>query len=190
MGEWPWLGPAQIFLALLCLGFGLFPFAGIWLCHAAAGALWGAKTPAQHRLALRPVDAGARAVRPGRDRRAVVPGHRGLHLRGGLRAGPRHPAAGLRAEEGRGGVELRLRSGARRTEVQGRPLLHAFQEVRAFGPARVEDRLAPQGLPAVPRVLNPDGWAYDPAVGRMVGLFRWFAGSRVGMPPCLPPPGS
>jgi hydrogenase-4 component B len=37
--EMPWLGASQLALAALCVGLGLFPMAGAWLCYLAAAAL-------------------------------------------------------------------------------------------------------------------------------------------------------
>ncbi len=186
VGEWPWLGPAQILLALLCLGFGLFPFAGIWLCHRAAGSLWGAEAlpdmaslfgPWPPALALSDQGVIVGLWSPLIVGSIFVAAFALALLIRRLASAPKRVVAVWSCGSEVAPDELRFRAD------------HYYTPFKRFVHLILPEwKIAwrPEAWPAVPKLLNPDGWAYDPAVGGMVGLFRWFSASRVGMPQVYP----
>lgn len=184
--EWPWLAPGQLFLALLCLLFGLFPFAGLWLCYAATRCFAGTLgLPAFEQLfgswlpALQVSDSG---VVVGLWSPLVVgciflaAFALALVVRR-LAAAPKRAVAVWSCGSDVPPDELRFRAD------------HYYTPFKKFVHAIVPEwrpPWQPRAWPWVPKALSPDGWAYLPLADRTVALFRWFARSRVGFPQVYP----
>jgi hydrogenase-4 component B len=183
--EGPWIGPSQAVLAVLCVGLGVYPQAGAWLCHSVASALAGPGAPAFGALF-----GSSQLVMEVRDQGAVVglwsPLVVGTLLVAAFlvavvirRAGaaPRRAVAAWSCGSDVAAEQLRFRADGYYTP------LNRF--IRRALPALVIS-WRPQRWPIVTKVLNPDGWGYDPLVNNTLGLFGWLAKSRVGLPQVYP----
>ncbi len=183
--EWPWFGPSQLLLALACVGLGLFPYAGIRLCELAA-----AMVGQLHQLPAVAVATPSGLALQVYDGRTLVGAWSPLVV-GPLLAGTflvalaiRRVAAAPRREVATwscGSVvdaeELRFKAAHYYTPFRGafRLLLPRWQfDWRTVRWSALTD------------ALNLDWWGYEPLVAGTVGLFRWFAKSRVGLPQVYP----
>jgi hydrogenase-4 component B len=178
--EGPWLSVSQLFLALLCVGLGVFPHAGAWLGHAAATSLVQARVPSFEDLF------GISSLVLGvRDDVAVVglwsPVLTGLVLMAafGLALMIRRLAGAKQravAVWSCGSVvapeQLRFKADSYHTPFKkfARMLLPTL---------RISWR--PKPWPVVAGVLNPDGWGYEPLAQGTLRLFRLLAKSHVGI---------
>ncbi len=181
-----WLGGSQLFLAFLCVAFGLFPYAGVWLCFRAAAALAGSVALTDcsslfgsQSLSLALHDAGAVV---GLWSPLIIGAVfiAAFVLAMGIRrsaAAPRRFVATWSCGSAVGTEELRFRANNYYTPFK-KFVHHIVPEWRIAW--------RPQRWPAVTRVLNPDGWCYDPMVDGTLRLFRWFSRSRVGLPHIYP----
>jgi hydrogenase-4 component B len=184
--EGPWLGLSQLFLALLCVGLGLFPYAGAQLCYRVAAvltrpdvlgsfsSLFGSQA-----LSLEVHDEGAvvglwSPVIVGSIFVAAFVLAIGIRR---LAASPQRAVATWSCGSEVTPEEIRFRADSYYTPFK--KFVHLILP---------EWRLAwrPQPWPVVTRVLNPDGWCYNPLVKGMLGLFRWIARSRAGLPQVYP----
>jgi hydrogenase-4 component B len=192
--EMPWLGPSQVALAGLCVGLGLFPVAGAWLCFLAAAPLAAA------------VGAPAFATIVGDGRFAIV-----LHDRGVLVGAwaPLVAAAivcaafvlALAVRRSAGSKERAAATWACGSDVEVEQL--RFKAVHYYTPfkalvrpllawpvlaerRRASVRGATPSAGAVASVLNPDTWAYNPLVAGMLSALGRLAASRVGLPQIYP----
>jgi hydrogenase-4 component B len=182
--EGPWLGGSQIVLALLCVGLGLFPYAGTRLCYQATGAFAAARPAFATLFGASPL---AMQVS---DRGAIV------GLWSPLVVGSILVAAFALA------LAIRKVAAAPRRAVDvwscGSELAHEELRFKAAGyytpfkkfvHALVPQRGFPWPVrpwPIVTRVLNPDGWAYEPLAANTLRLFRWLATSRLGFQSVYP----
>jgi hypothetical protein len=192
--EMPWLGSSQVALAALCIGLGLFPMAGVWLCYRAATPLVAA------------VGAPAFASLFGAGRFAME-----LHDRGAL-VGLWAPLAvaciagaafglAIGVRRSAGSKERAAATWACGSDVEAEQL--RFKAAHYYTPfkALVQPLLAWPGLAArrrasvrgmtpsagaVTAVLNPDTWAYKPLVAGMLSVMKRLAGSRIGLPQVYP----
>ncbi len=192
--EMPWLGSSQLVLAALCVGLGLFPLAGAWLCYLASAPLAAAVgTPAFASL----FGAGRFAMEL-HDRGAVVgvwaPPVVAAILGAAFviavwvrrSAGSKERAAATWACGSDVDPEqLRFRAGHYYTPFKSlvRPLLR-WPELAARRRASVRRMTPPAEV--VTAVLNPDTWAYNPFVAWMLAVLRRLAGSRIGLPQVYP----
>jgi hydrogenase-4 component B len=192
--EMPWLGTSQLALAALCLGLGLFPMAGAWLCYRAAAPLAaGIGAPAfaslfgAGRLAIELHDRGAVV---GVWAPLVVASILGaafviaIWIRRSARSKERSAvtwACGSDVDI----EQLRFRAAHYYTPFKSlvQPLL-AWPVLAAWRRASVR-RMTPSAG-AVTSVLNPDTWAYYPFVAWMLAALRRLAGSRIGLPQVYP----
>jgi len=192
--EMPWLGSSQIALAALCVGLGLFPMAGAWLCYLAAAPLASAVgTPTFASL----FGAGRFAMEL-HDRGSVVgvwaPAAVALILGGAFAtaiwvrrsAGSRQRAAATWACGSDVETEqLRFKASHYYTPFTSfiRPLL-AWPGMAAW--RRASSRRITPSAGLATAVLNPDTWAYNPFVAWMLATLRRLAGSRIGLPQIYP----
>ncbi len=192
--EMPWLGLSQLALAAPCVGLGLFPVAGAWLCYLAAAPLVaGIGAPAFPSL----FGAGRWGMEI-HDRGAVVGVWAPLVVAAMLgaalvvaalirrSAGSRERAAVTWACGAEVDIEqLRFRAAHYYTPFKAlvRPLL-AWPALAAWRRASVR-RITPSAG-AVTATLNPDTWAFIPFVGWMLATLRRVADSRVGLPQVYP----
>jgi hydrogenase-4 component B len=181
-----WLGSSQGVLALLCVGLGLFPYAGIWLSHNAAGALRGMGTLPEL-AALFGTSALALEVR---DAGAVV-GLWSPIVLGAIFAGTFLLALLIR---GAGGASRRVvptwNCGSEVTVEETRFRAdHYYTPFKRFARMLVPDTSVswrPRRWPVVERLLNPDGWGYNPILEKSLAIFRWFTTTRLGLPQVYP----
>ena len=176
--EGPWLGVSQLVLALACVGFGLFPNAGAWLCYQAAGA-FAAGQPAFATLfgpspvAMQLTDQGAivglwSPLVVGSI--LVVAFVLALGIRR-VAAAPRRAVTVWACGSEVPAEELRFRAAGYYTPFK--KFVHAISPERGV-------RWPLRRWPIVTRILDPDGWAYRPLVNGTLRLFRWFATGRLG----------
>jgi len=178
--EGTWLGFSQIFLALLCLGLGLVPHAGVWLCHAAAASLGPDRMGSFANLfGTSPLTIGIRGetaavgfwspVGTG----VVLLAAFGLALAVRRMAGAtRRPVAVWACGSLVAPEQLRFKADSYHTPFK--------KFARLFLP---EWHIAwrPKPWPALAGALNPDGWGYEPLARGTLRLFRLLAKSHVGI---------
>jgi hydrogenase-4 component B len=180
-----WLGLSQASLAAVCVGLGVYPQAGAWLCHGVASALAGPGAPAFG--ALFGTSPLAMEVR---DQGAVVGVWSPLVVGAILvvtflialairRSGsaPRRAVVAWSCGSDVAPEQLRFRAESYYTPLKRFVRLALPVPVISWRPRR---------WPVVTKVLNPDGWGYDPLVNGTLGLFGWLAKSRVGLPQVYP----
>jgi hydrogenase-4 component B len=192
--EMPWLGSSQVALAALCVGLGLFPVAGAWLCYAAAAPL----AAAVGAPAFSTIVGDGRFAMAVHDRGALVGAWAPLVvaaivcaafvLAAAVRrlAGSKERAAATWACGSDVEVEqLRFKAVHYYTPFKAlvRPLL-AWPVLAERRRASVR-RMTPSAG-AVTSALNPDTWAYNPLVAGMLSVLKRLAASRVGLPQVYP----
>jgi hydrogenase-4 component B len=194
LAEMPWIGSSQVALAALCVGLGLFPMAGAWLCYLAAAPLAAAVgMPAFSSLfgagtfALELHDRGAVVGTWAPLAVAVIVGA-AFACAAGIRrlAGSNERAAAtwacgsdVEAEQ------LRFKAVHYYTPFKAlvRPML-SWPALAARRRASVRELTPSAG--AVTAMLNPDTWAYTPLVAGMLSGLKKVARSRVGLPQIYP----
>ena len=185
LGEWPWFAPAQLLLGILCIGLGLFPYAGVRLAGLAASLV--GRLHALPEVAIATPSGLALQV------------HDGQTL-----VGTWSPLVAVPLLAGAFAVALLVRrsAGAPRRQVAtwtcGSVVAAEEMRFRAahyYSPFRKVFRvLVPrpqvqwraERWAALTEVLNLDRWGYEPLARGTVRLFRWFSGSRVGLPQVYP----
>jgi len=192
--EMPWLGAPQLALAVLCLGLGLFPVGGAWLCYEAASSL-GAATGVPAFSSLFGDGRFTLALRDG----TVLVGTWSPPVVAAMLAAAFAIAVAIRRIAGsaqRAAVtwacgadvdpeELRFRAAHYYTPFTSlvRPLL-SWPRAAARRRASLE-RMTP-GAAAVNAVLNPDSWGYNPFIAAFLSMLGRLARSRVGLPQVYP----
>jgi hydrogenase-4 component B len=183
--EGPWIGLSQASLAVLCVGLGVYPQAGAWLCHGVASALAGPGAPGfgalfgTSQLAMEVRDQGAvvglwsplvvGAI-------LVVTFLIALAIRRSGSA-PQRAVVAWSCGSDVAPEQLRFRAESYYTPLKRFVRLALPVPIISWRPRR---------WPVVTKVLNPDGWGYDPLVNGTLGLFGWLAKSRVGLPQVYP----
>ena len=192
--EMPWFGLSQLALAALCVGLGLFPVAGAWLCYLAAAplaaavgmpafaSLFGAGTFAWS------CTTAARSSGCGRRWPSRSSSVRRLRCAAGIRrsAGAKERAAATWACGSDVETEqLRFKAVHYYTPFTAlvRPML-SWPALAAWRRASAREWTPSAG--AVTAVLNPDTWAYTPLVAGMLSGLKKVARSRVGLPQIYP----
>jgi hydrogenase-4 component B len=192
--EMPWLGSSQLTLAALCLGLGLFPMAGVWLCYLAAAPLAATVgTPVfaslfgAGRFAMELQDRGAVVGVWSPLAVALILGAAfALAIWARRSAGSTERAAATWACGSDVDAEqLRFKAGHYYTPFKSlvRPLL-AWPGLAAWRQASARRVTPSAGM--VTAVLNPDTWAYNPLVAWMLAGLRKLARSRIGLPQIYP----
>ena len=183
--EWPWFSPSQVFLALLCVGLGLFPYAGLRVCEVAAALV--ARTHNLPAVALFTPSALTMQVSDGQ----ALLGLWSPLLAGSILAGAFLFALLIRRVAAAPEREVAVWSCGSLVDLEEL----RFKSAHYYTPFRRAVRiLFPQPHVVwearrwlvLTRILNPDRWGYEPLVRGTVGLFRWFARSRVGLPQVYP----
>jgi hydrogenase-4 component B len=180
--EGPWLSGSQIVLAIFCLGFGIIPVAGAWLCHAAAAPLLAAGSMPPFATLFGP----SALTMTISDHGAVVglwsPVIVGLILLAAfalalvirrLAAAPRRAVATWACGSEVPAEELRFRADGYYTPFKKFVHLILPEWRGEWRPQRSEVPM---------NVLGLDRWLYQPVVRGVLALFRWFARSHVGVP--------
>jgi hydrogenase-4 component B len=191
--EAPWIGPAQLALATVCILLGLFPVAGAWLSYVAAQPLSaGLGVPAfdslfgPGRWSMEVRDAG---VVVGTWSPLAVTAI--LALAFGVAAGIRRSAGAARRATtawacGSVVEAEQLRFRARHYYTPLKALLRPLVIPAVPAAWRAEARRLRPSPRLVTATLNPDGWAYGPIVTGLLSAFRWLSASKVGLPQVYP----
>lgn len=192
--EMPWLGSSQLVLAALCVGLGLFPMAGAWLCYLAATPLVGSVGAPEFaslfgagRFAMELHDGGALVglwaplVVASIVVAAFVVAIGVRRSAGSTRRAAATWACGSDVDP----EQLRFKAVHYYTPFKAlvRPLL-AWPELAARRRATVRGMTPSAGV--VTAVLNPDTWAYKPLVAGLLSAMKRVAQSRVGLPQVYP----
>ncbi len=181
-----WTGGSQSVLALICLALGLFPYAGVLLCYRALqfsveasslptySAVFGSSS-----FALSVSD-GSRVLG------VWFPLTVGAMVLGAFGVGELIRVSASPARRSvpmwRCGSEVTLEETRFRADHYYVPFKRF---VRLIAPD-VSIRWRPRPWPVVPRILNPDFWAYQPAVNWILNTFRRLSVSRAGFPQVYP----
>jgi hydrogenase-4 component B len=185
-GEGAWMGASQIALALLCVGLGVFPYAGLWLCHLAAGSLTAHMAlpdmvtlfgPQPLSMELRDAGAVVGVWSPLVVTAIFAAAFGAALLIRRLAAAPERSVAVWSCGSEVAPEEMRFRAE------------HYYTPFKRFAHLVLPGKgiaWRPKPWPIVVRVLNPDGWAYYPLVERTQQLFGWLARSKVGLPQVYP----
>jgi len=184
--EGVWVGGSQLILGLICLALGLVPYAGVQLCYRALqfgaeassvpayAALFGSSS-----LSLTVSD-GSRVLG------VWFPLTVGAMVLGAFGVGelirvstapPRRSVPVWRCGSDVSVEETRFRAD------------HYYVPFKRFVHLITPDLSIPwrpRAWPLVPRILNPDFWAYQPGVTWLLNTFRRLAASRAGFPQVYP----
>jgi hydrogenase-4 component B len=179
--EGPWLGLSQLFLAFFCLGFGLLPQHGAWLCHRALEPLF----PLGKMPDFVTLFGSSELIMTVSDKNAVV-GLWSPVVVGGILVVAFLVALGIR----------RIAAAPRRTVPVwscGSAVPEEQLRFRAAGYYTPFKKFVhiivpewkiswrPKQWPIVTKILNIDKWLFEPLIRGILALFRLFAKSHVGV---------
>jgi hydrogenase-4 component B len=184
IGEGAWLAGSQGFLALVCLGLGLLPQLAVRLCYSALGS-------ASNSLAESSAVFGSSSFRL-----ALHDGPRLLGVWYPIAVGGLLVAAIGVGELIRGAAAPRHRSvpvwkcasevAAEETRFRADNYYVPFKRFVHLVAPEIRIAWRPHAWPIIPKVLNPDAWAFRPLVNSLLRAFRWLAASRAGLPQVYP----
>ena len=177
------LGGSQILLAIVCLGLGLLPQLAVHLCYTSLRASTGV---AEYSAVF-----GASSLSL-----ALHDGPRVLGVWYPIAVGALVIAAFGVGEVIRGAAAPRRRSvpvwrcasevSLEETRFRADHYYVPFKRFVHLVAPEIRIGWRPQAWPIIPRILNPDGWAYKPFVSSVLRAFRWLAASRAGLPQVYP----